>query len=156
METTHPDCAFQVSVQTMHKISLNLPSLHTVTGNYGAVFNATFYDLKYLNTTPVGTTLFSFTIYVNPTTVSMGSGVIVSITGNIGPSTFASDFFAFLSAHNYVYLRPITTASDYIITDQIYYKAQTTLTAFTFNLQNLIPPYQLVGDNNVGVTVIGE
>ena len=140
----------------MHKISLSLPSLHTVTGSYGAAFNATFYDLKFLNTTPVGTTLYSFTIYVNPTTVPIGSGIIISITGNIGPSTFASDYFAFLSAHTYVYLHPITSASDYIIIDQIYYKTQTTLTAFTFNLQALILPYQLVGDNNVGVTVIGE
>ena len=140
----------------MHKISLSLPSLHTVTGSYGAAFNATFYDIKFLNTTPVGTALFSFTVYVNPTTVSIGSGVIVSITGNIGPSTFACDYFAFLSAHNFLYLHPIANASDYIITDQIYYKAHTTLTTSTFNLQNLIPPYQLVGDNNIGVTVIGE
>ena len=140
----------------MHKISLSLPSLHTVTGSYGAAFNATFYDIKFLNATPVGTTLCSFTVYVNPSTVSLMSSVVFSITGNIGPSTFASDYFAFLSARNYIYLRPITSASDYIITDQIYYKAQTILTAFTFNLQNLIPPYNLVGDNNVGVTVIGE
>ena len=140
----------------MHKISLSLPSLHTVTGSYGAAFNATFYDIKFLNTTPVGTTLFSFTVYVNPTTVSLGSGVILAITGNTGPSSFAYDYLAFLSARNYVYLRPITSASDYIITDQIYYKAQTTQTAFTFSLQELISPYQPVGENNDGDTIIGE
>ena len=85
-----------------------------------------------------------------------GSSVILTITGNIGPSTFASDYFAFLSAHLYVYLHAINGPSDYVLNDQVYYKAQTTIPTFTFNLQSLVPPYQLVGANNVGVNIIGE
>eukprot|EP00731_Ephydatia_muelleri_P011148 Em0006g42a len=126
-----------------------------VPNGYTNIFNATFYELTFLNTTPVGTILFGFTIYVNPAVVTSGSSVILTITGNIGPGTFASDYFAFLSAHNYVYLHPINSPSDYVVTDQVYYKAQTIIPTFIFNLQSLVPPYQLVGANNVGVTIIG-
>eukprot|EP00731_Ephydatia_muelleri_P011149 Em0006g43a len=121
---------------------------------YTNIFNATFYELTFLNTTPVGTILFGFTIYVNPAVVPLGSSILLTITGNIGPSTFASDYFAFLSAHNYVYLHPINSPSDYVVTDQVYYKAQTIIPTFIFNLQSLVPPYQLVGANNVGATII--
>ena len=76
--------------------------------------------------------------------VASGSSVIVSITGNIGPSTFASDYFVFLSTHNLAQLNGIHNASDYIITGQVYYKAQTNISKFTFNLQSLLPPSMLV------------
>ena len=123
---------------------------------YVSIFNATFYELTFLNSTPVGTILFGFTLYINPLMVASGSSVIVSITGNIGPSTFASDYFVFLSTHNLAQLNGIHNASDYIITGQVYYKAQTNISKFTFNLQSLVPPSQLLGANNVGVTIIGE
>ena len=159
METTHLDCVFHVSVDisTVKGMLLTLASPHqTVPNSYTTMFNATYYEVSFLNTTPVGSILFGFTLYINPITVPLGSSVILTITGNIVLGTFASYYFSLLSAHSYTYIHAINSASDYVVTDQVYYYAQTTFKMFTFNLQSLVPPSQIVGANNVGVTIIGE
>ena len=86
----------------------------------------------------------------------LGSSVILTVTGSIGSTQFASDHFVFSSASSYVYPHTILSSSDYVIMDSIIYKAITTLSTFIFNIQSLVPPNGLVGSNNVGVTIIGE
>ena len=131
-------------------------STSTVPNGYTTLFNATFYEVKFLNTTPVGTILFSFTLYINPKIVALGSNVVISITGNIAGTQFASDHFGFASANSFVYPHFISTVNDYIVIDRIFYNAVATLPSFIFSLQCLVPPSMLTGVDNVGVTIIGE
>ena len=126
---------------------------------YVAAFNATFYDVKFLNTTPVNTIVFGFTLYFNQDTVPMGTGmpVVISISGNVGATGLATDYFGFTTLYYgsiYTYSFPyfLNSPSDYILTDQIYYIPQPSVSTFRFNLRAL--PY--IDYTNVGVTIIGE
>ena len=123
---------------------------------YMAAFNTTFYDIKFLNTTPANTTLFGFTLYFNPT-LPIGTIVVISISGNVGPTGLATDYFGFTTLYYgspYTYSFPyfLNSPSDYILTDQIYYIRQPPVSTFQLNLRAL--PY--IDYANVGVTIIGE
>ena len=123
---------------------------------YVAAFNATFYDVKFLNTTPNNTTLFGFTLYFNPT-LPIGTQVVISVSGNVGPTGLAADYFGFTTLYYgsiYTYSFPyfLNSPSDFILTDQIYYIRQPPVSTFQFNLRAL--PY--IDYTNVGVTIIGE
>ena len=121
-----------------------------------AAFNATFYDVTFLNTTPANTTLFGFTLYFNPT-LPVGTHVVISIAGNVGPTGLASDYFGFTTLYYgsiFTYSFPyfLNSPSEYILTDQIYYIPQPSASTFQFHLRAL--PY--IDYANVGVTIIGE
>ena len=130
---------------------------------YVAAFNATFYDVKFLNTTPSYTIIFGFTLYFNPT-LPIGTYCVISISGNVGPIALASDYFGFTtlyygSPYTYSFLYFLNSPSDYILTDQIYYIInqfyyipQPSVSTFQFKLRAL--PY--IDYANVGVTIIGE
>ena len=123
---------------------------------YMAAFNATFYDVKFLNTTPANTTLFGFTLYFNPT-LPIGTQVVISISGNVGATGLATDYFGFTTVYYgspYIYSFPffLNSPNDYILTDQIYYIRQPSVSTFQFNLRAI--PY--IDYANVGVTIIGE
>ena len=124
--------------------------------DYVAAFNATSYDVKFLNTTPANTTVFGFTLYFNPT-LPIGTPVVISISGNVGPTGLAADYFGFTTLYygsTYTYSFPyfLNSPSDYILTDQIYYIPRPSVSTFQFNLQ--VIPY--IDYTNVGVTIIGE
>ena len=125
---------------------------------YIVAFNATFYDVKFLNTTPANTTLFGFTLYFNPTLpVGTGTQVVISISGNVGATGLATDYFGFTTLYYgsiYTYSFPyfLNSPSDYIVTNQIYYKPQPPVSTFQFTLRAI--PY--IDYTNVGVTIIGE
>eukprot|EP00731_Ephydatia_muelleri_P026181 Em0018g281a len=128
-----------------------------LSSDYMAAFNATFYDVKFLNTTPANTIVFGFTLYFNPTTVPMGTGmpVVISISGNVGATGLATDYFGFTTVYYgfpYTYSFPyfLNSPSDYILTNQIYYIPQPSVSTFQFNLRAL--PY--IDYVNVGVTII--
>ena len=121
-----------------------------------SAFNATFYDVKFLNTTPANTIVFGFTLYFNPT-LQIGTLVIISISGNLGPTGLATDYFGFTTLYYgsiYTYSFPyfLNSPSDYILTDQIYYIPQPSVSTFQFYLRAL--PY--IDNANVGDTIIGE
>ena len=114
------------------------------------------YHSMFLNSAPAGTILFSFILYINPSAVQLGTTILLIITSN--PSTaVASDIFGFASHNFYVYTHRILNASDYTVMDHVFYKAQSAAVAlFTFHLQSVVPPFFIVGANNVDVTIIGE
>ena len=119
-----------------------------------AAFNATFYDVTFLNTTPANTIVFGFTLYFNPT-LPIGTLVVVSIVGNVGPTGLASDYFGFTTLYYgsiYTYSFPyiLNSPSDYILTDQIYYIPQPPVSAFQFQLRAATTTDYA----NVGVTII--
>ena len=121
-----------------------------------AAFNATFYDVKFLNTTPANTIVFGFTLYFNPS-LPVGTHVVISIAGNVGPTGLATDYFGFTTLYYgsiYTYSFPyfLNSLSDYILTDQIYYIPKPSVSLFQFNLRAL--PY--IDYTNVGGTIIGE
>ena len=125
---------------------------------YVVAFNATFYDVKFLNTTPNNTTLFGFTLYFNPT-LPIGTQVVISISGNVGPTELATDYFGFTTVYYgsiYTYSFPyyLNSPSDYILTNKIYYKSQPSVSTFQFQLRAAIATdYTNVG---VAITIIGE
>ena len=123
---------------------------------YWAAFNVTFYDVNFLNTTPSYNIIFGFTLYFNPT-LPIGTNCVISISGNVGPIGLASDYFGFItlnygSPYTYSFQYILNSPSDYILTDQIYYIPQPSVSIFQFNLRAL--PY--IDYANVGVTIIGE
>ncbi|KAL5506383.1 hypothetical protein EMCRGX_G008008 [Ephydatia muelleri] len=131
---------------------LSVPLLSS--SGYWAAFNVTFYDVKFLNTTPSYTIIFGFTLYFNPT-LPIGTNCVISISGNVGPIGLATDYFGFItlnygSPYTYSFQYFLNSPSDYILTDQIYYIPQPSVSIFQFNLRAL--PY--IDYANVGVTII--
>ena len=136
-------------------------SKFAVSSGYVAAFNATFYDVKFLNTTPANTIVFGFTLYFNPLTVPTGTIVVISISGNVGQTELATDYFGFTTVYSgsiYTYSFPyiLNSPSDYILTDQIYYIPRPSVSTFQFKLRALPYLEYLNNNNNVGVTIIGE
>ena len=123
-----------------------------------AAFNATFFDVKFLNTTPANTTLFGFTLYFNPT-LPIGTLVVISISGNVGPTGLASEYFGFTTLYYgspYTYSFPylLNSLNDYILTDQIYYITQPPVSTFQFTLRVATMTNNALA--GVTVTIIGE
>ena len=151
-------CEYYKCNEIVITISLNIISKLAVlsSSGYVAAFNATFYDVTFLNTTPINTIVFGFTLYFNPT-LPIGTSVVVSIAGNVGPTRLASDYFGFTtvyagSPYSYSFPYVLNNPSDYILTNQIYYIPQPPVSTFQFNLRAL--PY--IDYANVGVTIIGK
>ena len=123
---------------------------------YVSAFNATFFDVKFLNTTPINTTLFGFTLYFNPT-LPIGTQVVISISGNVGATGLATDYFGFTTVYYgsiYTYSFPyfLNSPSDFILTDQIYYIPQPSVSLFQFNLR----AFSIIDYANFDFTIIGE
>ena len=124
---------------------------------YVSAFNATFYDVKFLNTTPANTIVFGFTLYFNPLTVPLGTLVDISISGNVGPTGLAPDYFGFTTLYYgsiYTYSFPyfLSSPNDYILTDQIYYIPQPSVSTFQFQLR----AFSVIDNANIDYMIIGE
>ena len=88
--------------------------------------------------------------------VPLGTNILLFITSSFDSAAAVADLFQFDSANDYFYTHHIATLKDYIVTDRLVRKGQSSTTSFNFNLQTLVPSLYIIGDKNVGVTIIGE